>query len=88
MIDIPSKTTIPGRDSITALRKGLANLTHVIARHHGAEALLAELSQHAAALQDMLGNLERELEAQASERGELDALYDICQVIGSSLDLT
>ena len=88
MIDIPSKTTIPGRDSITALRKGLANLTRVIARHHGAEALLAELSQHAAALQDMLGNLERELEAQASERGELDALYEICQVIGSSLDLT
>ena len=88
MIDIPSKTTIPGRDSITALRNGLANLTRVIARHHGAEALLAELSQHAAALQDMLGNLERELEAQASERGELDALYEICQVIGSSLDLT
>ena len=88
MIDIPSKTTIPGRDSITALRKGLANLTRVIARHRGAEALLAELSQHAAALQDMLGNLERELETQASERGELDALYEICQVIGSSLDLT
>lgn len=88
MIDISSKTTIPGRDSITALRKGLANLTRVIARHHGAEALLAELSQHAAALQDMLGNLERELETQASERGELDALYEICQVIGSSLDLT
>jgi adenylate cyclase len=88
MIDIPSKTTIPGRDSITALHKGLANLTRVIARHHGAEALLAELSQHVVALQDMLGNLERELETQASERGELDALYEICQVIGSSLDLT
>ena len=88
MIDIPSKTTIPGQDSIATLREGLTNLTRVIARHRGADALLAELSQHVLALQDLLAHLEQELTTHASERGELDALYEICQVIGSSLDLT
>jgi transcriptional regulator with GAF, ATPase, and Fis domain len=88
MIDIPSKTTIPGQDSIAALREGLTNFTRIIARHRGADALLAELSQHVVALQDLLAHLEQELETQASERGELDALYEIGQAIGSSLDLT
>ena len=88
MIDIPSKTTVPGQDSIASLREGLSNVTRIIARHRGADALLAELSQHVGALQDLLSHLEQELTAHASERGELDALYHICQTIGSSLDLT
>ncbi|HUX75287.1 MAG TPA: adenylate/guanylate cyclase domain-containing protein [Anaerolineae bacterium] len=88
MIDIHSKTIIPGQNSIAALREGLTNFTRIIARQRGADALLAELSQHVVALQDLLAHLEQELKAQASERGELDALYEICQAIGSSLDLT
>ena len=88
MIEIPSKTTVPGQDSIASLREGLNNITRIIARHRGADALLAELSQHAAALQDLLTHLEQELQEHASERGGLDALYRICQAIGSSLDLT
>jgi len=87
MIDIPSQTTVPGQDSIASLREGLNNITRIIARHRGADALLAELSQHVVALQDLLTHLEQELTAHASKRGELDALYHICQAIGSSLDL-
>ena len=71
MIDIPSKTTVPGQDSIASLREGLSNVTRIIARHRGADALLAELSQHVGALQDLLSHLEQELTAHASERGEL-----------------
>jgi len=70
-----------------ALRDGLVNVTRIIARHRGADALVADLSQHLSALQDVLSNLEQELNAQARERGELDALYDIGRAIGSSLDL-
>jgi len=66
----------------------LTDITRIIARHRGADALVAELSQHLSTLQDLLARLEQELTAQASEREELAALYDISHVIGSSLDLT
>jgi len=88
MSDSSSGTPVPGQDSIIALREGLTNITRIIARHRGADALVAELSQHLLALQDMLMQLERELEAQAPERGELAALSGISYAIGSSLDLT
>jgi len=88
MIDHFSETTVPGQDNITALREGLTDITRIIARHRGADALVAELSQHLSTLQDLLARLEQELTAQASEREELAALYDISHVIGSSLDLT
>jgi adenylate cyclase len=87
MVNSPSNTTIPGQDSIAALREGLANVTRAVARHRGGDALLADLSQHMSALQDLLTQLEQELTIQARERGELDALYEIFQAIGSSLDL-
>jgi PAS domain S-box-containing protein len=88
MINRSPKTTVPGQDRIVALREGLTNLTRTIARHRGADALLADLSQHLVALQDLLTHLEQEMANQASQQDELDALYDICQAIGSSLDLT
>jgi len=88
MTDHSSETTFSGHDNIAALREGLTNVTRIIARQRGADALVAELSQHLLALQDLLANLERELTAQASERDELAALYDISHAIGSSLDLT
>jgi PAS domain S-box-containing protein len=88
MGDNSSRPIVPGQDSIIALREGLTNVTRIIARHRGADALVAELSQHLLALQDMLMQLERELEAQAPERGELAALSGISSAIGSSLDLT
>jgi adenylate cyclase len=87
MTDHSSKTTVPGQDNITALREGLTNVTRIIARHRGTDTLVAELSQHLLALQDLLGRVEQELTTQALERSELDALYDISQAIGSSLDL-
>jgi len=87
MTDHSSETTFPGHDNIVALREGLTNVTRIIARQRGADALVAELSQHLLALQDLLANLERELTTQASERDELAALYDITHAIGSSLDL-
>jgi len=83
-----SKTTVSGQDSITALREGLAHVTRVIARHRGADAWVADLSQHLSAFEGMLANLEQELAAQALERGELAALYEVSQAVGSSLDLT
>lgn len=88
MINRSPKSTVPGQDRIVALREGLTNLTRTIARHRGADALLADLSQHLVALQDLLSRLEQDMATQASQRDELDALYDICQAIGSSLDLT
>jgi adenylate cyclase len=87
MADTSSKTTVPGQDRIAALGEGLTHLTRIVARHRGADALSAELSRHVSALQDLLAHLEQELTAQARERGELDALYGICQALGSSLDL-
>ena len=94
MADYPSNrmhssaTTVSGQDSVAALRDGLTNLTRMVARHRGTDALLAEFSQHVLALQDLLANLEQKLATQAGERDELDALYGICQAIGSSLNLT
>lgn len=87
MTDHSSKTTVPGQDNITALREGLTNITRIIARHRGTHALVADMSQHLFALQDLLAHIEQELTTQALERSELDALYDISHAIGSSLDL-
>ena len=88
MTDKSSRTTVPGQDNIAALREGLANITRIVARRRRADTLVAELSQHLSALEGLLANLERELTAQALERDELAALYDVSQAVGSSLDLT
>jgi adenylate cyclase len=88
MAEPSSKTTVLSQDSIAALGEGLTHITRIIARHRGADALSTELSLHVSALQDLLAHLEQELTAQARERGELDALYGICQALGSSLDLS
>jgi len=88
MVNRSSGNRIPGQGDIEALREGLTNITRIVARHRRADALVAELSQHLAALQDLLTHLERELTDQASERDELEALSGISKVIGSSLDLT
>jgi adenylate cyclase len=81
------KTKIPGKETIAALREGLTNVTRIVARQYGGGAMVAEISQHLLALQEMLLHLERELTTQASERDELEALSDISYAIGSSLDL-
>ncbi len=83
-----SETTAQGHDNITALRKGLASVTHIIAQHRGAGVMINELSPQLSNLQNLLTNLEQELTTQALERDELAALYDINQAIGSSLDIT
>ncbi len=88
MTDSSSKTVVPGQDTIVALREGLTNVIRIIAQHRGASALVTKLSQHLLALHDLLTRLEQELTAQALERDELAALYDISQAISSSLDLT
>jgi adenylate cyclase len=88
MTDRSSKTTVPCQDDIAALRDGLTNVTRIVARHRGVDTLVAELSQHLLALQDMLTHLEQKLRAQTPERDELAALYDIGRAIGSSLDPT
>jgi adenylate cyclase len=83
------ETPIPGQDDITALREGLSNIARVVDRHRMAGTpVAAELAQHLPALQTVLARLERQLTEQASERGELAAIYDVCQTISSSLDLT
>jgi len=82
------ETAVVGQESITALREGLKNITRIVARHRGPDALVAELSQHLLALQDILTNLEQELTTHALERDELAALHGVSHVIGSSLDLT
>jgi adenylate cyclase len=88
MADTPSKATALSQDSIAALGEGLTHITRIVARHREVDALSAELSRHISALQDLLAQLEQELTAQAREQGELDALYGICQALGSSLDLS
>ncbi len=88
MVNQSSNVIVPGQDDIVALREGLINITRVAARYRRSDALAAELSQHVVALQELLGNLERKLADQASERDELEALSSISKVIGSSLDLT
>ena len=87
MTDQSSETTVPGQDSIVALREGLTNVARIITRRRGAGALAAELAQHLSALQDLLTHLEQELATQALEQDELAALYGISRAIGSSLDL-
>jgi adenylate cyclase len=82
-----TRTRTPGHGNITALREGLNSITRIAARHRGADMLVAELSQQTMALQDILLNLEQELDTQAFERDELEALSEISYVIGSSLDL-
>ncbi|MDY6875204.1 MAG: adenylate/guanylate cyclase domain-containing protein [Chloroflexota bacterium] len=89
MTDNYSKAEFQGQDDITALRKELTRVAHVIARHRKAGAAIAmELSPHLPALQNLLAHLEQGLMAQALERDELAALYGVSQAIGSSLDLT
>ena len=88
MTNNPSKTKIPGQGMIIALREGLTNVTRIAARQYGAGPVVAEISQHLLGLQNMLIQLEQELTAQESERDELNALYGISRVIGSSLDLS
>jgi adenylate cyclase len=66
----------------------LNSITRIAARHRGADMLIAELSQQTLALQDILLNLEQELNTQAFERDELEALSEVSYVIGSSLDLS
>jgi adenylate cyclase len=83
-----AQTRTPGQSNITALREGLNSITRIAARHRGADVLTAELSQQTLALQNILLNLERELDTQAFERDELEALSEISSVIGSSLDLS
>jgi adenylate cyclase len=82
-----NKIKIPGKETIAALREGLTGVTRIVARQYGGGAMVAEISQHLLALQEMLLHLERELTAQASERDELGALSEISYAIGSSLDL-
>jgi adenylate cyclase len=83
-----AQTRTPGHSNITALREGLNSITRIAARHRGADMLIAELSQQTLALQDILLNLEQELNTQAFERDELEALSEVSYVIGSSLDLS
>ncbi len=83
-----SNPEIPGQETIAALRAGLTTVTRLMARQRGNALTTAELSQHLLALQDLLNNLEQELRSQALEQDELDALYDVSHIIGSSLDLT
>ena len=87
MTDLSSEKKIPGQASINAIREGLININRIIARQRGTDVLVAELSQHLMALQNMLTNLERELATQESDRDELAALFNVSQAIGSSLDL-
>ena len=89
MTDNFSNTVVPGQDDIAALREGLTEVARIIAQHQETGTpVAAELAQRLPALQNRLTHLEQELRAQASERGELAALYGISQAIGSSLDLT
>ncbi len=88
MTEHSSETISLGQDSIAALREGLSSITRIVARYRGSDALVAELSEHVSALQNLLAHLEQELTTQARERDELTALYGVCQAISSSLDLT
>ena len=88
MTNHSSETKISCQESIKAIREGLVNINRIVARQRGADALVAELSQHLSALQSLLTNLEQELATQGFERGELAALYNVSHALGSSLDLT
>jgi adenylate cyclase len=87
MTNHSSETKISCQESIKAIREGLVNINRIVARQRGADALVAELSQHLSALQSLLMNLEQELATQEFERGELAALYNVSHALGSSLDL-
>jgi PAS domain S-box-containing protein len=87
MIENSSKKKIPGQKNIAALREGLNNINRIAARQRGGDMLIAELSPHLLALQNMLAQLEQELTTQMSERDELAALYNVSHAISSSLDL-
>ncbi len=84
----PSRAKTPEQDYIKALRDGLTSLARLIARHRTDSALTTECSQHIIALQDIVTNLEQALASKEPDREELAALYNVSQVIGSSLDLS
>ena len=87
MTNHSSEKKITGQGSINAIREGLININRIIARQRGTDVLVAELSQHLMALQNLLTNLEQELATKESDRDELAALFNVSQAIGSSLDL-
>jgi|YNPNPStandDraft_1061719.scaffolds.fasta_scaffold02366_6 PAS domain S-box-containing protein len=83
-----SRVKTPEQDYIKALRDGLTSLARLIARHRMDGAFTTECSQHIIALQDIVTNLEQALASKEPDREELAALYNVSQVIGSSLDLS
>jgi signal transduction histidine kinase len=79
--------TIAGQEDIAALRQGLNDIEQIVAQGKGGDSLGKELLQRISPLQERLAGLEQQLEAQALERNELVALYDVSQTLSSSLNL-
>ncbi len=83
-----AKKKIPGRRQIAALRKGLADVAGLVdGEGQIGKDKAARIADRLPALHTALGKLEKKLEEQARERDELDALYGVCEAVGSSLHL-
>jgi len=87
MTNYPTEKTTPGQDDIVAIRQGLDEIQQLADRRRGYKTLKRALPQQILSLQERLTDLGQQLKAQAMERNELSALYDVSQTIGSSLDL-
>jgi adenylate cyclase len=84
----PSKKKPPGGRQIAALRRGLNDLAGLIGEDGKIAAGSApQFVKRIPDLEDVLDKLEEKLRTQEYERDELDALYSVSKVIGSSLDL-
>lgn len=81
-------TTVPGQETLNALRENLMEVERLTTQHQGADIPAEELSRRFSTLQEQLTTVEQKLETQALEREEFAALLEVSHAIGSTLDLT
>jgi signal transduction histidine kinase len=85
MIEQSSTQAFPWGEDIVAIRKGLEEINQLCAEYELPAGV--DLPRYLSDLEEHLSSLERQLEAQAFKQDELEALYDVSQAIGSSLEL-
>ncbi len=85
MMEQSSTQAFPWSEDITAIREGLEEIDRLCANQELPADV--ELPRYLAELEEHLSRLKQQLKTQALKQDELEALYDVSQAIGSSLEL-